>query len=190
MATTQDPQQHVLDWFVTHGGSVHPHITLDVDEDSGQHFRAIEDLEIPAGATSDLQVCKCPFNLTLSHLNLLSSPPAGIQYFAKDSICVKLVDKIPTAAVSYFFLVEQRLKGAESFWEPYITSLPKEDDMNTPLWFQQDDLKWLLGTTIHSSGTDPSKSGLEMRRAMWREQWQGGIDVLKEAGDDVGRYSW
>jgi hypothetical protein len=190
MSTTEDPQQTLLDWFVTHGGSIHPHITLDIDEQSGQHFRAIEDLEIPSGSASDLEVCKCPFGLTLSHLNILPSPPAGLHSCAQDSICAKLIDKLPTAAVSYFFLVEQRLKGDESFWKPYISTLPKEDDMNTPLWFQEQDLKWLLGTTIHSSGTDPSKSGLEMRRGMWRDQWQKGIDVLTEAGDDVGRYSW
>jgi hypothetical protein len=190
MATTQDPQQHLLDWFVNHGGSVDAQITLDIDEDSGQHFRALEDLEIPTGSTSDRQVCKCPFSLTLSHLNLLPTPPRGLHSCAGDSICAKLIDNVPTASVCYFFLIEQRLKGTDSFWEPYISALPKEDEMTTPLWFREEDLKWLLGTTIHTSGTDPTKSGVELRRGMWRHQWEKGVEVLKAAGDDVGRYSW
>ena len=182
------PQQDLMKWFDAHGGFLDPSIVLAISEESGQHFRAVESFDTPA--SEERRICKCPFSLTLSHLNLISSPPAGIHACSNGSICTKLVGNIPTAAVSYFFLVEQRLKGAESFWEPYIAALPKEAKMNTPLWFQEDDLQWLLGTTIHASGTDPNKSGLELRRGMWMDQWQRGVELLEQASEDTKGFTW
>jgi hypothetical protein len=186
--TAQSPQEKLMQWFTSHGGSIHPSITLSVDDESGQHFRASQILTIPQNA--ELAVCKCPFNLTFSHLNLLSSPPASITSHASKSLCAKLVDKILTPAVSYFFLVEQRLLGEKSFWAPYISVLPKEDDMNTPLWFEESDLKWLLGTTIHTPGAGGDGSGIEMRRAMWKGMWEGGVRVLEGCGEDASSFTW
>jgi hypothetical protein len=100
-----------------------------------------------------------------------------------------LLDKVPKAAQSYFFLCEQRLFGKESFWWPYIDALPKEDKMTTPWWFEDEDLMWLLGTNIHIS-PEVEKSGVEMRRGMWRAQWGKGVEVLKGAGVDVVEYTW
>jgi hypothetical protein len=181
-------QEALMTWFDANGGSINPTIALCKDEEGGQHYRAVEDVTIPT--SGGLQVCYCPFGLTLSHLNVIASSPAAVRNCSQESVCAKLHGKIPTAAVSYFFLAEQRLKGAESFWEPYINSLPMEEDMQTPLWFDDEDLKWLNGTTLRAHATDPSKSGLEMRRGMWKDQWQQGLQVLKDEGEDYEKFSW
>lgn len=181
-------QEALMAWFEANGGSINPSIALAKDDEGGQHFRALEEVNIPS--SNGLQVCYCPFGLTLSHLNVTATPPAAVKNCSQESVCSKLVGKIPTAAVSYFFLAEQRLKGSESFWEPYINSLPTESEMQTPLWFNEEDLKWLNGTTLRAHTTDPSKSGLEMRRAMWKDQWQQGLEVLKSEREDLGKFSW
>lgn len=91
--------------------------------------------------------------------------------------------------MSYFFLCEQRLLGEKSFWAPYIDALPREEEMNTPWWFDGEDLKWLLGTNIHLS-PEVERSGVEMRRRMWKEQWEGGVKVMQDAGVTEGLYTW
>lgn len=181
-------QEALMTWFEANGGTINPSIALAKDDEGGQHYRALEDVNIPS--SGGLQVCYCPFGLTLSHLNVTVSPPAAVKNCSQESVCSKLLGKIPTAAVSYFFLTEQRLKGVESFWEPYINSLPTESEMQTPLWFDEEDLKWLNGTTLRAHTTDPSKSGLEMRRGMWKDQWQQGLEVLKSEGEDVEKFTW
>jgi hypothetical protein len=180
-------QQQLEDWFLTNGGYLNPSLGLAYTQESGQHFIATKD--IPASEGSTTQLCKCPFSLSLSFLNILPSPPASIRNYSSESICTHLIDKLPKAAQSYFFLCEQRLLGDKSFWWPYITALPKEDDMTTPWWFGEEDLAWVLGTSIHIS-PGPEKSGVEMRRGMWTRQWEEGIGVLKDAGADVEEYTW
>lgn len=99
--------------------------------------------------------------------------------------------------IGYFFLCEQRLKGPASFWWPYIDALPKEEDLTTPLWFDVSDLKWLLGTSMHSNPSSstvelssPSKSAVEERRKAWHGEYEAGIELLKEIGVDVTAFSW
>ncbi|TID14751.1 SET domain-containing protein [Venturia nashicola] len=181
-------QEALMAWFEANGGSINPSITLAKDDAGGQHYRALGDIKTPS--SGGLQVCYCPFGVTLSHLNVTENPPDAVKNCSRESVCSKLLGKIPTAAVSYFFLAEQRLKSAESFWAPYIDSLPAESEMQTPLWFDEEDLKWLNGTTLRAHTTDPSKSGLEMRRGMWKDQWQQGLEVLKNDGEDVDKFSW
>src|ERR1700753_1526792 len=127
-------QQKLVDWFVTHGGLVPSSIQLEKNVESGQHFRCTQNVDIPS--SGQVELCLCPFSLTLSHLNILDSRPLALRNSSDESICTTLLRGMPTAAVSYFFLAEQRMKGIESFWEPYISTLPKEEAMNPPLWFE------------------------------------------------------
>lgn len=182
-----DAKHKLTSWFKSSEGYINPILELKSDAVSGQHFRASEELSI--NDDNPVSLCKCPFSLSLSFLNILHTPPKNAKDCSKSSVCAHLVDKIPKAVQSYFFLCEQRLKGKDSFWEPYISALPKEEEMCTPLWFDEQDLKWLLGTTIYLS-LDPEKSGVHMRRAMWMEQWEGGVKVLSDTGVDVDGFTW
>jgi hypothetical protein len=164
-------------------------LELIFTKESGQHFRATANISVSTKTNTAQVLCRCPFSLSLSFLNVLPTPPASVRNYSASSVCRHLIDKVPRAVVSYFFLCEQRLLGEEGFWAPYIDALPREEDMNTPWWFDGEDLNWLLGTNIHLSA-EAGRSGVEMRRGMWREQWESGVKVLKEAGADVELYTW
>lgn len=43
------------------------------------------------------------------------------------------------------YLLQERYKGARSFWKPYIDCLPR-DYRNMPIFFDKDELKWLKGS--------------------------------------------
>ena len=186
-ASSTDTQNRLKQWFLENNGYLDENLDLVFDKENGQHFRATSNI---AASQESIQVlCRCPFALSLSFLNVFSTPPASVRNCSKESVCTHLLDKIPRAVVSYFFLCEQRLRGDESFWGPYIAALPREDAMTTPWWFEEDDLMWLLGTNIHLTA-EVEKSGVEMRRAMWKGQWEEGVKALREAGVDVDKYTW
>jgi hypothetical protein len=174
----------LLEWFARNGGFVNPAVSLRKTAEYGYHFMASKDL--PTNSTP----CSCPFGLTLSYLNLLPSPPAGIKSYANDSQCSKLIGKVSRSAVGSFFLAEQRLKGSESFWAPYIKALPKNDELTTPLWFTPEDLKWLAGTNLYSSSASPHLTAVELRRVMYEKEWKSGIAALKKAGVNTDPFTW
>ena len=195
-------KERLLTWFHSNNGTLHPSLKLSHSPDSGQHFRAT--IPITASESSPVSLCTCPFALTLSYLNVLPSPttPRPVHNESSTSICRHLLShtnendaKLPTAAVSYFFLCEQRLLGKDSFWASYIEALPREDECSTPWWFAEEDLMWLRGTSVH---VDPEagSSGVEMRRGMWRGWWEEGVRVLGEVGEgeeervDRGIFTW
>jgi hypothetical protein len=182
MAEATEPQ--LLEWFVKNGGFINPDVSLRKTAEYGYHFTASKDLPI------NTTPCSCPFNLTISHLNLLPSPPAGIKSYANESLCSSLVGKLSKSAVGSFFLAEQRLKGVESFWAPYINALPKNDELTTPLWFTPEDLKWLEGTNLYSSTGPRSRTAVELRRTMYKDEWKNGIATLKEAGVNTDPFTW
>jgi hypothetical protein len=177
-------QLQLLEWFARNGGFVNSAVSLRKTAEYGYHFMASKDL--PINSTP----CSCPFSLTLSYLNLLPSPPAGIKSYADESLCSKLVGKISKSAVGSFFLAEQRLKGSESFWAPYIEALPKNDDLTTPLWFTREDLKWLAGTNVYSSTEAQSRTAVGLRKAMYENEWKSGIAVLKKTGVNTDPFTW
>ncbi|KAF2674282.1 SET domain-containing protein [Microthyrium microscopicum] len=174
----------LLEWFKKNGGSVHENLALTFSSEYGYLFTADKSLEKEATA------CVCPFSLTLSYLNCLPSPPTGIESHAESSVCSSLIGKLKPNAVGTFLLAEQRTKGAESFWFPYIDALPREEVLTTPLWFHPEDLVWLWGTNLYSKTVPSEQTAVELRRAMYKEAWQSGITVLQEKGVDATKFTW
>lgn len=179
--------QHLLEWFRENGGFFNENIVLVEDEAFGLHFRARKAL------VSNTEVCICPARLTLSHLNVVGSNAAlaaQLGIITVDGDATKLVGRVAEHVISYFVLVEQRFLREQSFWHAYIECLPEESEMTTPLFFSDEDLKWIVGTNLHTSNTDPSRSSVALRRNMWEQEWQEGCDVMRSQGVDVEKYTF
>ncbi|KAJ9635134.1 hypothetical protein H2199_008620 [Coniosporium tulheliwenetii] len=89
-----------------------------------------------------------------------------------DGVAAKLAEYAPIHVVSYFTLIEQRLMGIDSFWAPYISCLPKESNLNTPLFFSDEDQQWLLGTNLLPAA--------QARHTQWKSEWEAARDALRE----------
>jgi len=176
--------RQLTEWFLSEGGFVHENLSLQFSSDFGYHFVSTSNLDC------SVTVCTCPFALTLSHLNCLESPPDTIKSFASTSICQHLTGRVPDTAVATFFLAEQRLKGKESFFHPYITTLPKEEHLTTPLWMQPNDLVWLYGTNLHSMTGQNDQTAIGLRRSMYHNLWKQSIDILTQKGIDCSLFTW
>jgi hypothetical protein len=207
MTSTQRCQRLVT-WFRQNGGYLHPDVDIVEDDEFGIHGIARRHLdpfvewaseetktpnEASEPAPAAIEICSCSVQLTMSHLNVSGSRPelaSKLDVPVTETEISKLAGHVPEHIIGYFALVEQRLLGESSFWYPYIACLPTEAECATPLYFTPEDLRWLLGTTLHMSNTDPSRSSVEIRRTMWKNEWRQACDILKEHGIDDERYTW
>jgi hypothetical protein len=175
--------EKLFEWFRENGGQLHPSIKLEHNVEYGYHFVSA------SGMVEEELACKCPFSLTLSPLNVLGGPSGGKP--VEDSVCKYLFSaKLGLNVIGGFFLAEQYLKGEDSFWSPYISLLPSHEQMTTPLFFDETDLLWLKGTNIYTLGSPDAETALGMRRQMYREGWENGINALEAAGVDSSPYTW
>jgi hypothetical protein len=168
----QESIDKLLEWFKANNGFVHEGIELKHDSKYGFHFVASSKL---AGNTT---VCVCPANLAFSHVN------------AKSNISSILTGRVDPEDIVFFCLVEQKLKGSDSFWAPYIDLLPKESELTTPLYFERPDIDWLRGTNLYSSAVPEGRTAVELRRHMYKNSWKEGISILRGRGVDVSQYTW
>lgn len=172
----------LLQWFRANGGQLNPELSLQFDADNGHHFIAASQID---GGTN---ICVCPFSLTLSHLNLLTPPSAGVTSVISPRN--HLVGKVDHDVVAQFCLMEQRLKSKESFWFPYIDALPKEDEMTTPLYFKPSDMIWLYGTQLYNKNVPAERTAVGLRLAEWKKDWTRGIDILTKNSIVTEEYTW
>jgi hypothetical protein len=172
----------VIQWFHQNGGKLHPDIEAKTADTYGLHF--ISTKEIPADQIASF----CPFKLSLSYLNCLSQPPQGVRKL--DSNASKLIDHVDPNVVAAFALAEERLKGEQSFWAPYINLLPKETELSTPLWFTDEELIWFKGTNLFSSTVPKEQTAIGQRNATYVESWKTAIGVLESNHIDVSIFTW
>jgi hypothetical protein len=176
-----DPVQKISAWFVANGGFLNPECSIEYREDSGVCVIARSNLS----GTQEHAICTSPVQLTLSHLNILSPNDAAYDSRVRhvESDIAKLVGRVSPQVLSYFVLVEQRLLGDASFWEPYIRLLPKQDQLTTPSYFSEEDFEWLVGTNITPA--------YMKRRELWEQDYSRALLVLGEQGVKPNPgYSW
>lgn len=57
----------------------------------------------------------------------------------------------------------------------YVDALPREEDLDTPLWFDEEELDALKGSNLLGAVRD--------RRKIWREEWEDVVRVLADSPD-------
>ena len=156
--------QCLLSWFSTNGGFLHQNVEVASGSVDGYH------LLVKNGCSVSSRDCilSCPRELTFSIFNLREKI-----YPWLDQLKLKWHDalEVPTR----FFLMEQYLIKEGSFWWPYIQTIPQpnnEKGLQTPLYYEQDDLAWIHGTNLDG--------GRNHRTLIWREQYEGSMLVLKQ----------
>jgi hypothetical protein len=164
---TMAPQESIdrlLAWFRAKGGFLHEAVQMQHNDRYGYHFVATAPL--PPGA----RVCECPKELTLSHLN------------PKSDICDMLAEKLSVEERLGFGIMEEKLKGAESPWAPYLDMLPPESELTTTMYFKKADLLWLKGTNLFSSAVPEERTAIMIRKQASRECYQEAMDIFRARG--------
>jgi hypothetical protein len=154
----------LIQWFTHHGGQLSPDVRVAYSSARGFHMRA-------TGPLKSSVVVTCPLKLTLSCLNL---DPEQKEVLCIDSVLQLCRGKIPDHILTYLLLIEQQKKGSESPWHAYIACLPGPESMTTPLWFSDEDIIFLAGTSVAPAAKE--------RKAEYHQQWDHAITVMREAG--------
>ncbi|KAL4821766.1 hypothetical protein BDW67DRAFT_189717 [Aspergillus spinulosporus] len=170
----------LLEWMRTHGGSLHENVYISHDDSRGTHIRVKE-----GGVSGNTHIIKTPIATTMSYLNAIDFH-AGYAHFPAHDVKFpsSFIEKISSEEVAIFFLIGQYLRGPESFWHPYIRTLPQPGSLTTlPYYEEEDDLEWLEGTSLLQAR--------KQKVALLREKYERSRDELRKSGfQDAEKYSW
>ena len=149
----------LLGWSRHHGAELHPQ--LEIYHDHATSFS----IRVRPSAAGPLEpgftAVTCPVATTLSFLNALvdgplslSSPssPSHAAAAAAAAFPRRFMESVPPHVIGRFFLVKEYLRGRDSFWWPYIATLPQPEHVAAwalPPFWPEDDAAYLHGTNAH-----------------------------------------
>jgi hypothetical protein len=177
-APMADILRDLKQWSNTHGISLHPSVDIKYNESKGFHLCALE--SNPLDQEKGNWVASCPHAASLSVLNAVAQEDPSFPL--RSNIGSVLSQKCSKTTIAHFLLIEQYLLGDKSFWAPYLKALPQPGSLSTPLYFSDDDRRWLAGTNLLKA--------VQLRESRWKEDCDKGIKALTEAGVDSQGYIW
>ncbi|KAL2133208.1 hypothetical protein VTI74DRAFT_2753 [Chaetomium olivicolor] len=143
----------LLEWSQHHGAGLHP--SLEICHDDVCKFSLRVKPSVSDGLEPGFRAVTCPLSTTLSYLNALvdgsislSAPP----HPQTAAFPPQFMRSVPPHVVGRFFLIKEYLKGRNSFWWPYIATLPQPDHVSAwalPAFWPEDDIAYLEGTNAH-----------------------------------------
>jgi hypothetical protein len=166
-------------WMSSNHGYLHPNIELAFDVETGFHARVAPGRTVKAGSC----VARCSMTTSLSVLNAFHTPPFSCRGTRFPSVFLRTQS---IGVIQCFFLMEQWVLQDKSWWAPYLTTLPKPDEIEA-LFFtdQEEDLACLRGTNLETA--------IKKQLETWKIQFCKGMDQLTklEWPNAVhNRYTW
>lgn len=162
--STHPLADELVAWFTHNGGSLSHDVQVVNSASRGFHMRAVRPLSSPVVAT-------CPLKLALSSLNL---DPNEKEVLHVESPLRQCQGKVPNHILTYLLLIEERKKGKASPWHAYIACLPGPESMTTPLWFDEEDMAFLEGTSLAPAARE--------RKEDMRRHFEQAVVVMQELG--------
>lgn len=161
----------LVEWFVQHGGFVHPSVRFGQDSTGGVAAFANEDI------SDTLHLLTCPLELQLSY----RQAPEAVHGQLSEHVLPRIA------------LIKETLLGEQSLWAPYISCLPTSEQLTTPIYFSEEmtqeavnerrnDTAWLLGTNLDKAWRP--------RKEQWKEEWENAVRVLEKEGVAAQSYTW
>lgn len=138
----------------------------------------------PAPISKDTRVVNTPLPITMSYFNAIGySSPKGS--FSKHGFELPqtFIDAVGREETTAFFLMGQFLRREDSFWYPYLRTLPQPGQMTTPLFFGEEDVDWIQGTGIPDASVQ--------RFQTWDQKFDFCMERLEESGfQGLEQYTW
>ncbi|ETN37822.1 uncharacterized protein HMPREF1541_07445 [Cyphellophora europaea CBS 101466] len=158
--------EQLVDWVLRNEGYMHPNVELAYQPSKGYHMVVADGKKIKP----QTRIVSCPVSCSLSVLNVLNIAPFSDhgtkfprQYLHNNVARPELLQA--------FYLMEQKMLGDQSWWAPYIKTLPSVEDINALQFDSPDDRQWLEGTNLQSGWAD-----LTLK---WRSLYEKGLQELK-----------
>ncbi|KAH7368068.1 SET domain-containing protein [Plectosphaerella cucumerina] len=172
--------ESLLEWAKRNGGVLHPAVEVFNDPATGNSFRVKEGCVLSPGDG----IVTCPLGMTLSYLNTISGLEERGVRADQDPFPQEFLDALPPYVVGRFFLIKQYLLGRDSFWHPYIASLPQPDRLDSwglPASWPTDDLELLEDTNVHTAVGEI--------KARLKSEFKEATSILKKTETDWQDYT-
>ncbi|KAK6541253.1 hypothetical protein TWF694_008619 [Orbilia ellipsospora] len=168
--------QLLAEWVIDNGGYFSDNLELYKDETNGYSVRVIsypENYSQRSDELGSLPLVSCPTSIIFS----LANPKPSLPSIFLDS------PSISDHAKSCFHLSQHILLEDKSPHWPYIKLLPSKFD--TPLYFNAEEMVRLAGTNLGAGD-------VALRKSLWMEEWEMGVQALKEIGnlENIEKYTW
>ena len=176
--TSLDNHLALVQWVTSNGGFCHKDIIVAHDSKRSFHLQVRPGQSISTGAS----LLRCPMKCVLTVLNALDTPPFSSH---GSNFPTKFLHGQSPYVVQYFFLMEQFILGEQSWWAPYLRTLPNPQDLPEFGPFEKDDLLWISGTNLQPA--------LNSQIEHWNKLYSEGLQSLKDLqwpSAIEGRYTW
>ena len=191
MEAQDDDRINVLvQWATQHGAVLHPLVEVYSDPVTGFSFRVkphVSDIIPPFEPILNL-----PTKLALSCRNAILDTVSPQN--PKHPFPAVLIDLLPPHVVGRLFLIREFLKAEESFWWPYIQSLPQPADTGAwalPPFWPSHEAELLEGTNVE---VGVAKIRIDLKKEVQDVQkllgTQEATDPLLCAGFSPAMYQW
>ena len=164
-----DNHKKLADWILQNGGFIHPDLKIVYHVDKGFHAIVQDGKSLP----SRTRIASCPMPATLSVLNALNIAPFQ-QHGTKYPDLFLETYTYATDVLQTFFLMEQYVLGSQSWWVPYIRTLPTVEDVDALQFESEEDVAWIRGTNLETA--------LVAQSRRWRNQFAEANDLLQKLG--------
>ncbi|KAJ5267546.1 hypothetical protein N7478_010354 [Penicillium angulare] len=157
-------------------------VCIAQDDQRGVHLQVRADH--PTSVSSETRVINTPLGVTMSYFNAINySSPKGSFSSHGVQFPRAFIDAVGLEETMTFFLMAHFLRGEQSFWHPYLRTLPQPGQLTTPLFFGEEDVDWLQGTGIPDASVQ--------RYQAWDEKYDSSIEKLETAGyQGTGEFTW
>jgi hypothetical protein len=143
------PQNNIstlVEWATSHGATLHPAVEVYQDAQTGLSFRVKPSAKSPVHPFEP--IVQLPTSLTLSYFNAVSEQGTN-----PDAFDAEFLAKAAPHVVGRLFLIKEYLKGEQSFWHPYIQTLPQPGQRHKAEWalppfWDDDEAELLEGTNV------------------------------------------
>jgi hypothetical protein len=163
-----------------YGGNLHENVHLSYDENIGTHLRVKSN-----GVPSNTHIINTPVVTTMSYFNAIDHR-AGETHFPSHGVNLHpaFIESVDAEEVAIFFLVGQYLRGSESFWYPYLQTLPQPGSLTTlPYYGDDEDVEWLEGTSLAEAR--------KQKIALLQTRYEGSFSELRKSGyQGAEKFSW
>ncbi|OIW25582.1 SET domain-containing protein [Coniochaeta ligniaria NRRL 30616] len=184
--------EELLAWGKQHGATLHEQVEVYNDALTKYSLRVKASAPAP---DHGFAVVKCPASVTLSYINALTGGPLPCNLSAdtqlSPSFPASFMSSLPPHVIGRFFLIQQYLRGPQSFWYPYIRTLPQPERLASwalPAFWPEEDIEFFEGTN--------AEVAIREVQANVKGEFKQARRVLKEDGfpgwQDYSRllYNW
>ncbi len=174
-ATLPPAIDDLLSWSASNGATLHSQAEIYNSPTFGVSLRVkSSENDLPAHST----IVSTSYTISLSFINALDvfknlpsrSPPFPEEFLRNTEANV----------VGRFFLMQQYLMGEQSYWAPYIKSLPQPNEpekLATPLYWPESDLEIVNATNLLAA--------TQKRVWMWNDEFAEGKRSLGDSWDSL-----